>query len=276
LNIDETTQMLAQLTEKISDSTVALYFIEADKNLDQQLNFIEFQNLLTAIAGPIFRTHIFVENNDEEEEASPVDTDEVQNDQLTAQPEQDEVQEQKPHEPLTFAEARKMLNSEVKNYSLLDLADVDKDYRANISEAFAYVSDYQTIGNFSGLLRNFMENAKDDGLLDGAGFIEFLTAVVGQCAKLKAAHSIDDDCAALRSATVDREFFWNEGRPPVSPAQEITLATIMFYGVAAPPQQSESASITTKKKKRHQISPAETVLLYPADTYARLVSRIME
>ncbi len=62
-----------------------------------------------------------------------------------------------------------MLNSEVKNYSLVDLADVDKDYRVNISEAFVYVNEYQTVDNFLIFLRTYMENADDEGLLDGAG-----------------------------------------------------------------------------------------------------------
>ncbi len=62
-----------------------------------------------------------------------------------------------------------MLNSEVKNYSLLDLADFDKDYRVNISEAFAFVDGYQTIDNFLIFLRTYMENADEEGLLDGAG-----------------------------------------------------------------------------------------------------------
>ncbi len=39
LNIDETTKMVSQLMSDVSDAKVALHFIEADRNLNQQLNF---------------------------------------------------------------------------------------------------------------------------------------------------------------------------------------------------------------------------------------------
>jgi hypothetical protein len=39
LNIDEATKMLSQLMSDVSNTKVALHFIEADRNLNQQLNF---------------------------------------------------------------------------------------------------------------------------------------------------------------------------------------------------------------------------------------------
>jgi hypothetical protein len=74
-------------------------------------------------------------------------------------------------------------------------------------------------------------------ILRSIGLASFLGSVVERCAFLKATNT--DDCSRLRAETVDREFFWNEGRPPVSPAQEIALATIMFYGFSPGNEQSE-------------------------------------
>jgi hypothetical protein len=141
---------------------LAFLFIGADLNTDQHLNiggivvfayfrqtFMHLFSEFNAFLKSTTRAFGEMDRNDDDESV-PVRT--------------------VPTGPLTLAEARSLLNSDAKNYSILAMADVNDDFRLSFVETYDFIDGYTPIRNYLKFLRLFTAHEnKAEGKLNGPG-----------------------------------------------------------------------------------------------------------